>query len=71
MSARNPLLIFGNLRGNSCSCLEDVHKFSVYYVSKVLQNGKLRYLKIEKLIFALNVATRKLHPYFQAHLFGS
>ncbi|XP_052483494.1 uncharacterized protein LOC128039243 [Gossypium raimondii] len=36
--------------------------------SKVLQNGEKRYSKIEKLIFALIVAVRKLQPYFQAHL---
>ncbi|KAA3487831.1 protein SRG1 [Gossypium australe] len=57
MSGKNPLLIFGYLRGNNCCCF-------VYYVSKVLENGELRYSKIEKLIFSLIVAARKLRPYF-------
>ncbi|KAA3469462.1 Retrovirus-related Pol polyprotein from transposon opus [Gossypium australe] len=43
---------------------EGVRQFPIYYISKVLQNDELRYSKIEKFIFALIVATRKLRPYF-------
>ena len=39
----------------------------VYYVSKVLMEAETRYLKIEKLAYALLIAARKLCHYFQAH----
>jgi hypothetical protein len=39
----------------------------VYYVSKVLHEAKTRYLETHKLIYAILVASRKLHNYFQAH----
>lgn len=48
--------------------VEDAHQFPVYYVNKVLQNDKLRYTKIKKNVYALVIVTRKLQPYFQAHL---
>ena len=37
---------------------------SVYYINKVLIGAKTRYLKIEKLIYALLIAARKLCHYF-------
>jgi len=40
---------------------------SVYYTSQAFHGVEARYPKIEKLAFALIVASRKLHPYFQAH----
>ena len=40
---------------------------SVYYTSQAFQGTKAKYPSIEKLEFALIVALRKLHPYFQAH----
>ena len=36
----------------------------VYYVSKVLMGAKTRYLKIEKLAYALLIAAKKLCHYF-------
>jgi hypothetical protein len=39
----------------------------VYFVSKALHEAKERYSQIEKLAFALVMASRKLRPYFQAH----
>jgi ribonuclease HI len=39
----------------------------VYFVSKALHGAEERYPQIEKLAFALVVASRKLRPYFQAH----
>ena len=39
----------------------------VYYVSKSLNEAKIRYLPLEKAILAVVHATRKLPHYFQAH----
>jgi hypothetical protein len=39
----------------------------VYYISKVLHEAMTRYLKDHKLLFAVLIASRKLHHYFQAH----
>ena len=39
----------------------------VYYVSKSLNEAGVRYLPLEKAIFAVVHATRKLPHYFQAH----
>ena len=39
----------------------------VYYVSRALQGAEERYPPMEKLVFALVTAARKLKPYFQAH----
>ena len=46
---------------------EDKIQKPVYYVSKVLMGAKTRYLKIEKLVYAMMISTRKLCHYFQAH----
>ena len=40
---------------------------SVYYVSKSLNEAKMRYLPLEKAILAVVHVTRKLPHYFQAH----
>jgi ribonuclease HI len=39
----------------------------VYFVSKAFHGAEERYPQIEKLAFALIMASRKLRPYFQAH----
>ncbi|XP_077251886.1 uncharacterized protein LOC143891132 [Tasmannia lanceolata] len=39
----------------------------IYYVSKVLHDTETRYQRVEKLVYALLMAARKLRPYFQAH----
>ena len=39
----------------------------VYYTSQTFQGAKASYPRMEKIAFALLVASRKLHPYFQAH----
>ena len=36
----------------------------IYYISKTLVNAETRYLPLEKLVFALVHATRKLTHYF-------
>jgi ribonuclease HI len=39
----------------------------VYYTSRTLRGAEERYTNMEKLAFALLIASRKLRPYFQAH----
>jgi hypothetical protein len=46
---------------------EDGIQKPVYFVSKALHGAEERYPQIEKLAFALIMASRKLRPYFQAH----
>ena len=40
----------------------------VYYTSQTFQGVEASYLRMEKIAFALLVTSRKLCPYFQAHL---
>jgi hypothetical protein len=39
----------------------------VYYINEVLHEAKTRYLEVHKLLYAVLIASRKLHHYFQAH----
>jgi hypothetical protein len=39
----------------------------VYHVSEVLHEAKARYPETHKLLYAILIASRKLHHYFQAH----
>ena len=39
----------------------------VYFVSSLLQGARSRNSGVQKLIFGLIMASRKLHHYFQAH----
>jgi hypothetical protein len=39
----------------------------VYFVSHVLRDAETRYPPLEKAVYALVIAARKLRPYFQAH----
>ena len=39
---------------------------SIYYMSKILQYAKIRYSKVEKVIYVLIASMRHLQPYFQA-----
>ena len=43
-------------------------QLSVYYVSQAFQGAEARYPRIEKIAFALIVASRRLRQYFQANL---
>ena len=45
---------------------EDKKQLLVYYVSQAFQGAKFGYPKIEKIAFALIMASRKLRQYFQA-----
>jgi hypothetical protein len=40
----------------------------VYYISEVLSETKVRYPQIQKLLYAVVLARRKLRHYFEAHL---
>ena len=44
---------------------ENREQLPVYYVSQAFQGVEATYPQMEKIIFALIVASRKLHPYFQ------
>nr|XP_023901139.1 uncharacterized protein LOC112012992 [Quercus suber] len=46
---------------------EDRKQLPVYYISQAFQGAESRYPKIEKITFALIVASRKLRQYFQAN----
>jgi hypothetical protein len=37
------------------------------HISEVLHEAKTRYLEVHKLLYAVLIASRKLHHYFQAH----
>jgi hypothetical protein len=39
----------------------------VYFISEALQGAKIRYIEVEKLAYALVMASRKLKHYLQAH----
>lgn len=40
----------------------------VFYVSKLLLDVETRYSHMEKLVYALVIAARKLKPYFECHM---
>ena len=40
----------------------------VYFISEVLSDSKTHYLQIQKLLYAVIIAKRKLHHYFESHL---
>ena len=46
---------------------EDRKQLPIYYVSQAFQGDEFRYPRIEKIAFALIVASRKLRQYFQAN----
>ena len=46
---------------------EGKKQLSVYYVSQAFQGAESSYPRIEKIAFALIVASRKLRQYFQAN----
>ena len=47
---------------------ENKIQLPVYYISQGFQCAEARYPRIEKITFALIVASRKLSPYFQVNL---
>ena len=46
---------------------EGKRQLPVYYVNQTFQGAEFRYPKIEKIAFALIVASRKLRQYFQVN----
>ena len=39
----------------------------VYYTNQAFQGAEVSYLRMEKIAITLLIASRKIHPYFQAH----
>ena len=39
----------------------------IYYVIQAFQRAKVRYPRVEKIVFSLIFTSHKLHPYFQAN----
>ena len=46
---------------------ESKKQLPVYYVSQAFQGAESRYPRIEKIVFALIIASRKLRQYFQVN----
>ena len=46
---------------------KDRKQLLVYYVNQAFQGAETKYLRIEKIAFALIVASHKFRPYFQAN----
>ncbi|XP_074347173.1 uncharacterized protein LOC141686005 [Apium graveolens] len=46
---------------------EDAQQSPLYYVSKRLHDAETHYTSMEKLVYSLILASRKLRPYFQAY----
>ncbi|WP_369010891.1 RNase H-like domain-containing protein [Escherichia coli] len=46
---------------------EGAKQWPIYYVSKSLHGAEIRYPLLQKAIYALVLAGRRLRPYFQAH----
>ena len=65
------LLVYQSISTTTVSAIlireEDKVQKPVYYINKVLIRAEIRYLKIEKIAYAILIAARKLHHYFQAH----
>ena len=66
-----PIFVPGSVSFNSESAAlireEGAKQLPVYYVSQAFQGAESRYPRIEKIAFALIVASRKLRQYFQAN----
>ena len=54
----------------SSTLIREEHKIQkpVYYTSQAFKGAEARYPSIEKMVFALIIASWKLRPYFQAHM---
>jgi hypothetical protein len=46
---------------------EGKDQFPIYFVSRALQGVEINYQRLEKVAFALLIASRKLRPYFQCY----
>lgn len=43
------------------------NQLSIYYISRAFRGFEGNYSKVEKVLFAVVMASRKLKPYFQSH----
>jgi hypothetical protein len=42
-------------------------QWPIYYISEVLSDSKIRYPRVQKLLYALLITSRKLRYYFESH----
>uniref|UniRef100_A0A2N9EPX2 Uncharacterized protein n=1 Tax=Fagus sylvatica TaxID=28930 RepID=A0A2N9EPX2_FAGSY len=61
------LVVSSSAVSSALICEEERVQKPIYYTSKALKGAEERYSNMEKLAFALLIASRKLRPYFQAH----
>ena len=47
--------------------IQDNEHLPIYYLSKALAGSEARYVKVEKLAFAMVYTARRLKPYFKSH----
>ena len=57
----------GPVQPNGVEQKKKMAQHPVYFVSSLLQGARLRYSSVQKLLFGLLMASRKLSHYFQAH----
>ena len=57
----------GPIQPNEVAQKKKMMQHPVYFVSSLLQGARSRYSGVQKLLFDLLMASRKLHHYFQAH----
>lgn len=57
----------GSAQANEAAQNKKMVQHPVYFVSSLLQGARSRYSGVQKLLFVLLMASRKLHHYFQAH----
>ena len=46
----------------------DKVQMPVYFISKALQGPEMKYHKLEKLVYAMLITSRRLRPYFRCNL---
>ena len=64
------IFVFGSIshdRERSLDLSRKQKQLPIYYISQAFQGTEAKYPRIEKMEFALIVASRKLRPYFQAN----
>jgi len=71
LNLKEPLLLYLAVSDCAVSAVlvaeRSRQQYPIYYVSHVLTGPESRYLLVEKFAYALLIASRKLHPYFESH----